>query len=57
MSPKPATLALHKVIVVGSGGVGKTALTIQYMYDEFVEDYGPTKANYFRNEVIECSSI
>ena len=24
---------------VGSGGVGKSALTLQFMYDEFVEDY------------------
>lgn len=25
---------LHKVIMVGSGGVGKSALTLQFMYDE-----------------------
>jgi len=25
---------IHKVIMVGSGGVGKSALTLQYMYDE-----------------------
>ena len=25
---------LLKVIVVGSGGVGKSALTLQFMYDE-----------------------
>jgi len=25
---------VHKVIMVGSGGVGKSALTLQYMYDE-----------------------
>ena len=30
--------SLHKVIMVGSGGVGKSALTLQFMYDEFVED-------------------
>ncbi|KAL6089050.1 hypothetical protein STEG23_023395, partial [Scotinomys teguina] len=28
------SLALHKVIMVGSGGVGKSALTLQFMYDE-----------------------
>lgn len=27
-------LPLHKVIMVGSGGVGKSALTLQFMYDE-----------------------
>ncbi len=25
---------IYKVIMVGSGGVGKSALTLQYMYDE-----------------------
>jgi Ras-related protein Ral-A len=35
MSKKPSTqAALHKVIMVGSGGVGKSALTLQFMYDE-----------------------
>lgn len=35
MSKKPNTQpALHKVIMVGSGGVGKSALTLQFMYDE-----------------------
>lgn len=28
------SLTLHKVIMVGSGGVGKSALTLQFMYDE-----------------------
>lgn len=27
---------VHKVIMVGSGGVGKSALTLQFMYDEVV---------------------
>lgn len=30
----PPAPALHKVIMVGSGGVGKSALTLQFMYDE-----------------------
>lgn len=52
MSKKPATgPALHKVIMVGSGGVGKSALTLQFMYDEFVEDYEPTKADSYRKKV------
>ncbi|XP_046412663.1 ras-related protein Ral-a isoform X2 [Neodiprion pinetum] len=53
MSKKPgATQALHKVIMVGSGGVGKSALTLQFMYDEFVEDYEPTKADSYRKTVV-----
>ncbi|ETE60910.1 Ras-related protein Ral-A, partial [Ophiophagus hannah] len=46
------SLALHKVIMVGSGGVGKSALTLQFMYDEFVEDYEPTKADSYRKRVV-----
>eukprot|EP00049_Salpingoeca_infusionum_P001145 m.45570 g.45570 ORF g.45570 m.45570 type:complete len:197 (+) comp10888_c0_seq1:43-633(+) len=42
---------LHKLIVVGDGCVGKSALTLQYMYDEFVEDYEPTKADGYRKKV------
>lgn len=34
-----SSLALHKVIMVGSGGVGKSALTLQFMYDE-VSSFG-----------------
>ncbi|KAF6209872.1 hypothetical protein GE061_015625 [Apolygus lucorum] len=53
MSKKPTPQpALHKVIMVGSGGVGKSALTLQFMYDEFVEDYEPTKADSYRKKVI-----
>ncbi|XP_058058843.1 ras-related protein Ral-a [Anopheles bellator] len=53
MSKKPTTgPALHKVIMVGSGGVGKSALTLQFMYDEFVEDYEPTKADSYRKKVV-----
>lgn len=52
MAKKPTTAsALHKVIMVGSGGVGKSALTLQFMYDEFVEDYEPTKADSYRKKV------
>uniref|UniRef100_A0A915DDH2 small monomeric GTPase n=1 Tax=Ditylenchus dipsaci TaxID=166011 RepID=A0A915DDH2_9BILA len=50
---------VHKVIMVGSGGVGKSALTLQFMYDEFVEEYEPTKADSYRKRVVldgeDCS--
>lgn len=42
---------MFKVIIVGSGGVGKSALTLQFMYDEFVEDYEPTKADSYRRSI------
>lgn len=31
--------SLHKVIMVGAGGVGKSALTLQFMYDEVICNY------------------
>ncbi|XP_054724659.1 ras-related protein Ral-A-like isoform X2 [Uloborus diversus] len=52
MSKGKNATALHKVIMVGSGGVGKSALTLQFMYDEFVEDYEPTKADSYRKAVM-----
>lgn len=32
----------YKLVVVGDGGVGKSALTIQFFQKMFVEDYDPT---------------
>nr|XP_033816993.1 ras-related protein R-Ras isoform X2 [Geotrypetes seraphini] len=32
----------YKVVVVGGGGVGKSALTIQFIQSYFVSDYDPT---------------
>lgn len=40
-----------KLIVAGLGGVGKSALTLHYMYDEFVEDYEPTRADSYRKKI------
>lgn len=32
----------YKLVVVGDGGVGKSALTIQFFQKMFVQDYDPT---------------
>ncbi|CAG2112713.1 unnamed protein product, partial [Medioppia subpectinata] len=32
----------YKLVVVGGGGVGKSALTIQFIQSYFVTDYDPT---------------
>jgi len=32
----------YKLVVVGGGGVGKSALTIQFIQSHFVSDYDPT---------------
>ena len=35
----PTQPIVHKVIMVGSGGVGKSALTLQFMYDEVISSF------------------
>ncbi|MCL4133180.1 UNVERIFIED_CONTAM: hypothetical protein GTU68_008501 [Idotea baltica] len=43
MSKVPSEkLATYKLVVVGDGGVGKSALTIQFFQRQFVTDYDPT---------------
>jgi len=46
------TTPIHKIIMVGAGGVGKSALTLQYMYGDFIEEYDPTKADSYRKKVV-----
>ncbi|KAH8655671.1 ras-2 protein [Xylariales sp. PMI_506] len=43
---------LHKVAVLGDGGVGKTALTIQLCLQHFVETYDPTIEDSYRKQVV-----
>merc|ERR1712110_1116950 len=48
MPKKGGETPVHKIIVVGTGGVGKSALTLQFMYGDFSEDYDPTSADSYR---------
>ena len=32
----------YKLVIVGGGGVGKSALTVQFMQNRFIEEYDPT---------------
>lgn len=38
---------VHKVIMVGSGGVGKSALTLQFMYEEVRDNSSLTVYNIY----------
>lgn len=40
-----------KVVVLGSGGVGKSALTVQFVSNTFIEKYDPTIEDFYRKEI------
>ncbi|CAD5218251.1 unnamed protein product [Bursaphelenchus okinawaensis] len=42
----------HNVVVFGDGGVGKSALTIQFVQNEFITDYDPTLEDSYRKQVV-----
>lgn len=59
MSSKPGKMATpvsHKskysIVVLGRGGVGKSALILRFLYDEFIEDYEPTKADCYLKKMV-----
>lgn len=41
----------YKVVVLGSGGVGKSALTVQFVSNQFVEKYDPTIEDFYRKGI------
>ena len=48
-----------KVVVLGSGGVGKSALTVQFVSGHFMTKYDPTIEDFYRKEieVDNCPSV
>lgn len=45
-------MVMYKLVVLGDGGVGKTALTIQLTLQHFVETYDPTIEDSYRKQVV-----
>ncbi|CAF1137865.1 unnamed protein product [Rotaria sordida] len=41
----------YKIVILGSGGVGKSALTVQFVQGLFVERYDPTIEDSYRKQV------
>lgn len=42
----------YKLVVVGAGGVGKSALTIQLIQNHFIDEYDPTIEDSYRKQVV-----
>jgi GTPase KRas protein len=73
MAPPTKTQASsesHHVVVVGSGGVGKSCLTIRFLKDEFSNEYDPTigthtalivlwgvEENYRKNITVDSTAV
>lgn len=52
--PSDSNVTTYKLVVVGDGGVGKSALTIQFFQKLFIEDYDPTiEDSYIQNTQID----
>ncbi|CAI4051524.1 Ras family GTPase RAS1 SKDI_15G2510 [Saccharomyces kudriavzevii IFO 1802] len=47
-----STIREYKIVVVGGGGVGKSALTIQLIQSYFVDEYDPTIEDSYRKQVV-----
>lgn len=47
-----STIREYKLVVVGGGGVGKSALTIQLIQSYFVDEYDPTIEDSYRKQVV-----
>ena len=43
---------LIRLVVMGDGGVGKSAITIRFMQDEFVESYDPTIEDTYAKQLL-----
>jgi len=52
MASPPVEQTSYKLVVVGGGGVGKSALTIQFIQCYFVTDYDPTIEDSYRKQCV-----
>merc|ERR1719273_3045826 len=50
MSSSGNSMTEYKIVVMGAGAVGKSALVLRYVCDEFLEEYDPTIEDTYRKE-------
>eukprot|EP00002_Diphylleia_rotans_P034096 TRINITY_DN729_c0_g1_i8.p1 TRINITY_DN729_c0_g1~~TRINITY_DN729_c0_g1_i8.p1 ORF type:complete len:528 (+),score=122.99 TRINITY_DN729_c0_g1_i8:59-1642(+) len=48
----PRTGKEYKLVVLGSGGVGKSALVVQFIQNHFVDEYDPTIEDSYRKQCV-----
>lgn len=41
----------YKLVILGAGGVGKSALTMRLVQGVFVEKYDPTIEDFYRHQI------
>ncbi|KAJ1927465.1 hypothetical protein IWQ60_002888 [Tieghemiomyces parasiticus] len=51
MSRVPPAPPTHRLVMVGTGGVGKSALTVKFISGDFVQEYDPTKADSYTKQM------
>lgn len=49
---KAQFLREYKLVVVGGGGVGKSALTIQFIQGNYIQEYDPTIEDSYRKQTV-----
>ncbi|KAI8644741.1 ras-like protein 1 [Parasitella parasitica] len=52
MSKASSFVREYKLVMVGGGGVGKSALTIQFIQAHFVDEYDPTIEDSYRKQCV-----